>query len=444
MRLLGGSLAIVALVLAVAGSAQAAQRYAAPAGSGEACTADSRCSLETAVEKAGAGDEVIVGAGTYTTSGSVTSPELPGIDIHGEGSGPMPVVEAKVNGWALELRGTAGTLSYIEVNNRVTESTAITCSDGWLVERVKAAAIGAYSTIGIQPFGTCQVRNSLARAEGEDSYGIYASGKEPGTLLSNVTAIAKGPDSIGIVSRRLGGAGTRTVTVRNSIASGDGGDLGPTSYFGEDGLISVFNSNFDSVAPGYEAGLTNAGGNQAAAPLFADVAAGDFREAPGSPTIGAGAVGSDLGPLDLAGNPRVVDGKVDIGAYQFLLPPGELATLKLKRKRFRAARGGQAVISAGKRKRKRPPVGTRVSFSLTNPGTVVFTVERRTVKKRKGKKRRVVFKRVKGSFSLDGTGGAGSFKFSGRVNGRALKPGGYRLVGTTGAVSRRAGFRIVR
>ena len=44
----------------------------------------------------------------------------------------------------------------------------------------------------------------------------------------------------------------------------------------------------------------------------------DFNPRPGSPAIGAGTdLGAAvLGTVDFAGNPRVVGGRVDIGAYQ--------------------------------------------------------------------------------------------------------------------------------
>ena len=51
---------------------------------------------------------------------------------------------------------------------------------------------------------------------------------------------------------------------------------------------------------------------------------------------------------------------------------------------------------------------------------------------------------MKGSFTHSGQAGQNSFKFSGRLNGKGLKPGSYRLVGKTGSVSRAASFRIVR
>lgn len=51
-------------------------------------------------------------------------------------------------------------------------------------------------------------------------------------------------------------------------------------------------------------------------PLFMDVSKDDFRLQPASPCIDAGVPGSAVGTLDLAGNARVVNGIVDIGAFE--------------------------------------------------------------------------------------------------------------------------------
>jgi hypothetical protein len=57
---------------------------------------------------------------------------------------------------------------------------------------------------------------------------------------------------------------------------------------------------------------------------------------------------------------------------------------------------------------------------------------------------------VRGSFTVQGTLGVNSFRFSGRLSGRKLKPGEYQLVatptdaaGNAGAAARKR-FRIVR
>ncbi len=72
------------------------------------------------------------------------------------------------------------------------------------------------------------------------------------------------------------------------------------------------------AAPGAVGSITNA-------PIFVNMAAGDFHEQTNSPTINDGsntALSSPTAPLvvittDLDGNPRIVGGTVDIGAYEY-------------------------------------------------------------------------------------------------------------------------------
>jgi hypothetical protein len=68
---------------------------------------------------------------------------------------------------------------------------------------------------------------------------------------------------------------------------------------------------------------TNGVGNITNAPLFVDPAAGDFHLQAGSPCIDTGNNSFVYGTTDLDGNPRVMDGVVDMGAYEFfsLGPP---------------------------------------------------------------------------------------------------------------------------
>jgi len=92
--------------------------------------------------------------------------------------------------------------------------------------------------------------------------------------------------------------------------------------------------------------------------------------------------------------------------------------------------------------RFRPKKGTTVRYTLSKAATTTFTVERR-VNARK-------FKRVRGRFKHKGKAGANSFKFKGRVGGRTLRPGTYRLnavprdaAGGTGPKAR-ASFKVKR
>jgi len=128
-----------------------------------------------------------------------------------------------------------------------------------------------------------------------------------------------------------------------------------------------------------------------------------------------------------------------------------LTALRLRPRSFRTR--------ATPRNRKRRP-GTTVRFQLSKAATTRFTVERARTGRRKGRscvkrtrrrqngKRCVRWVRVKGSFSRSAGPGPSSFRFRGRMAGRRLSPGRYRLValprdalGTPGSV-KRARFSI--
>jgi hypothetical protein len=106
--------------------------------------------------------------------------------------------------------------------------------------------------------------------------------------------------------------------------------------------------------------------------------------------------------------------------------------------------------------------GTLVTFRLSEAARVRFTVARarpgrrvgrRCVAPRRSNARRPRCTRyvsVRGSFTVAGVAGANRFRFSGRLAGRALRPGRHRLTGTpTDAAGNRgrpfsAGFTILR
>jgi plastocyanin len=133
-----------------------------------------------------------------------------------------------------------------------------------------------------------------------------------------------------------------------------------------------------------------------------------------------------------------------------------LGSLGLSTTVFRAARSGGPVSAAAR------PIGTKVSFSLSEAGAVKFTVQRKTLGRRVGtrckaqteanRKHRACTRWVsmKGSFTVTGKTGTNRFKFRGRIGGRSLKPGGYRLNGQARDQAgnrskvKRTSFRIVR
>jgi hypothetical protein len=173
----------------------------------------------------------------------------------------------------------------------------------------------------------------------------------------------------------------------------------------------------------------------------------------GSPAIHA-ANAATCPATDQRGKPRA--GGCDIGAFQYVDETAPaLTALKLSPRSFRSLRSGDSVVAS----RKRAARGTTVRFTLSEAASIGFTVERLTkgrragtkckAKRRRGK-RCTIAKALPGGFTVAGVSGANSFKFSGRLSGRKLKPGNYQLVAApTDAVGNagtpvRTRFKIVR
>jgi uncharacterized delta-60 repeat protein len=134
--------------------------------------------------------------------------------------------------------------------------------------------------------------------------------------------------------------------------------------------------------------------------------------------------------------------------------PPVLSRLAITPKRFPAAPRGGSIAGARK-------TGAKISYSDSQAARTTFTVARalpgrksgkRCVKptaRNRGAKRCTRYVRVRGSFSRVDTVGKNSFRFTGRIRRRALKPGRYRLRATP-RVGGKAGrtvairFRIIR
>jgi DNA-binding beta-propeller fold protein YncE len=113
-----------------------------------------------------------------------------------------------------------------------------------------------------------------------------------------------------------------------------------------------------------------------------------------------------------------------------------LGPLLLSPAGFRAAGSGASASAKGKAK---APIGTKVSFSLSEAANVSFGVERKGPGRltgggcvqpkpaNAGRRPCPRWTKVSGSFSVAGQAGANTFSFRGVLNGRALRPGAYRL-----------------
>ena len=170
---------------------------------------------------------------------------------------------------------------------------------------------------------------------------------------------------------------------------------------------------------------------------------------------------SSLYRVSLATGAATLVGKVGTGTVSFggltidppvagPPPPAEpqLESLSLRPRAFATANIGGAILSKVR-------IGTTVSYSLSAAATTAFTVERKSTGRRVGKackkltrgnrdrKPCPLFKPLKAGFTHAGAAGANAFRFTGRIGGKALRPGAYRLVARAGSSSARTTFTVV-
>ena len=323
-----GWFVLLLTMLGFAASAEAAQRFASPTGSGTACTSGAPCDLDTAVEAPAVvdGDEVIVTPGTYTVTDLLIGDA---IDLHGQDLQPRPTINTSGTN-SIDI-GDAATVRDLAVN--AGGFRAINAwVDGATVERVSATTTtgGAITCVAT---ASVLFRDSLCTATGSNTAGIGASFSAGGSetiRLRNITAIG---GSYGI-NFNFGGSFTFSVDAKNVIADGVSfADVRAGAFTGASTHIVLENSNYATKleatgSDGLAATVTTPGtgvGNQTATPVFAGP--GDFHQDPTSPTVDAGQVDAFLGSGDFEGDGRILEGNgscptsPDIGADELFLPP---------------------------------------------------------------------------------------------------------------------------
>jgi hypothetical protein len=221
---------------------------------------------------------------------------------------------------------------------------------------------------GIVLGGTATLTDSVAIARENGSAVFSAAGSHQ---LLNLTAWATGPGSYGI--RAASGA---TLTIKNTIARGEAGDISaePASLtISADCAVftgcpaataNVDHSNFRSSP-----GVTDNGGNQSASPRFVDSTFEDFHLRRGSPAIDRGAFLYNSGSADRDGRFRWLGLEPDMGAYEIPPPPRPPAAHRdLKPPRITRVRLAS--------RRFRASVGTSVLFTVYEPSDLIVVVSR--------------------------------------------------------------------
>jgi hypothetical protein len=180
-----------------------------------------------------------------------------------------------------------------------------------------------------------------------------------------------------------------------------------------------------------------------------DSASASVAVTPAAPGGGGGGSGGSGPPGGGGGGPPVGGGGPPGGGPGPSAQVAKLTKLKVSPSRFRALGSGTSIAPHG---------GAKVTYTLSKAGTVTFTVLKKTTgrrvgttcrrptKKNRKRKHCPLYVRVTGSFTHAGKQGANSFRFSGRLKGRKLAPGSYRLAAKPAGskVTTVAGFVIHR
>ncbi|HEX6583482.1 MAG TPA: hypothetical protein VF056_07730 [Thermoleophilaceae bacterium] len=311
-------LTLVVAALSVAALTPAAradsQRYAIPGGPDTDCSAASPCSITKAVQGASAGDEVVLNSGDYDLSAALMDPAA--ITIRGVAGQPRPRLLLSGPEFVELQAGSA--LRWVEIDQ--TDPGALRAT-GATVDQVVVRAPNNPLFID-----SSTVSNSIVVATGPAAIAIRSkSNGTSNSVLRNVTAIATGNG--GAAVQAFGETpGNVFIGAINVIARGGPGGWSfrvGTDNVGGQASIGIGHSSYAAGTldkSGTGATFTDGGGNIALAPTFVNPAAGDYRQAPGSPTIDAGLDDARNGALDLDGDPRAI-GKTDIGADEFLAAP---------------------------------------------------------------------------------------------------------------------------
>lgn len=323
----------VLALLACAPGASAAQRFAAPDGSGDCSTAPTACSYEEAIGGASDGDEVILAPGDY---GTAVSPRPAGaysyqrLDVHGAAGQPRPRIFSSAP-FPLGLENVGSTISRVDIERVATNAGAALVFHGTLAEDLVVTDAGGAGSAACQLNGTVTLRNSRCWENGgTGGAGTVVNTSFPGgpsaITLRNVTTIAGGAGSAGLSVRSVTGVNA-VVTAVNSIFEGSV-DIAANEGAGGDAIVNATYSAFQTNQQDPGAEINGDATDVLSRPAFVDFPGGDFHQAADSSTVDKGVDDPLNGTTDWDGQPRTAGARTDIGVDEHVPPatePGPVA-----------------------------------------------------------------------------------------------------------------------
>jgi hypothetical protein len=289
--------------------------------------------IQDVISAAVPGDQIIVSNGVYSESLSIDKP-LTLVSVNGPES---TVIDAYQMGTCISSLNGPLNLSGFTVTNGY---GGIFCyTNGCFV--TNCVIVGNFNEgFGGGAFGctfyNCTVSDNSAAMGGgvyestlynctiNNNMGFFGNGGTRSSTLFNclVTSNYDGAGAAGNFHGAVEYCNVYNCTVANNL---DGGALASQLYNSivyYNGAHGVLNYNSSCT---FSSSCTlplppSGAGNIASAPLFVDFAGGNLRLQPNSPCINAGNNAFVSGSTDLDGNPRIVKGTVDMGAYEFQTP----------------------------------------------------------------------------------------------------------------------------